>query len=221
MVLEVVGPAGAGKTSFLMELARRSDRVHPIFGFMRVRYAADFALEGLCLLPRALSWYGPGRLSNWMEARRLLRLLASRRVVGRAAARHPIVALDQGPVYTLATLPDYLSRRNDGFAGWWEGVLRGWATTLDVVITLDAPDDILIGRIRGRDKGHAVKRRPDAEAREFLSRFRREFERTLGQLSAFGLPRILSYEAGRPVDALVEEALGALLPLIEPGRGAA
>ena len=215
MVVEVVGPAGAGKTSVLAELARRSDRMQAIFDFRQPRYAAYLTLHGLLLLPRVLAWHRPGRISSWPEVRRLLRLSASRRIVEREAAKHAIVAVDQGPVYTIATLPEYEpgGLGSDGFDRWWKGLLRDWAATLDVVISLDAPDEVLLARIRTRGKWHAVNAQSDGEARRLLERYRGSFERTLAWLSADGSPKVLRYETGeRSLDSIVQEALAALQP---------
>ena len=71
-----------------------------------------------------------------------------------------------------------------------------WAQTLDLVIWLDAPEEILIERIRSRDKWHPVKESPAQEMRDYLLRYQSAYEHVISQLSAIRELKVLRFNTG-------------------------
>ena len=102
-----------------------------------------------------------------------------------------------------------------------------WAQTLDVVIYLDASDDVLIERIRTRRQAHPVKDLPAEEVGRFLSAYRRAYERVIDDLLACGGPQVAHLRADTGhVESLAASALAALDgarrgPVHSPARRAA
>ncbi len=94
---------------------------------------------------------------------------------------------DQGPLFLLKQLdggpPDAIERRRRRLAA-------GWGRTLDLALVLDAPDDVLLERIRGRDKDHLLRDESDASARAALATERRSIERLLEELGAEATLRV-------------------------------
>jgi len=186
-VVELIGPAGVGKTS----LARALEALDP-----RMR-------GGLCVwgLPRRLLFESgsglaapvaraalAGRPLRPAEVAQMARVGALARAVDQAAAvgRGRLV-LDEGPVFALAWLEVFFGRNGDpGWAEWRADALRAWAGRLDAVVRLDAADPALAARIRGRAKPHMVKHRSDREIFAFSARFRRALDRVAGELEATG-----------------------------------
>jgi len=78
---------------------------------------------------------------------------------------------DQGPAYTLTRLAEAIERREsiDTVRSWWEEQLAWWSRRLDLLVVLDAPDDVLLDRVRRRDKRHVVENLPDQDARTTLA----------------------------------------------------
>jgi thymidylate kinase len=212
LVVELAGPAGSGKTTLLQALSQRNRQIvigaHP--QGRQMRDLPFFIGNAILLVPTFLRlWQNGGRLTG-SEAARMIRLKGWHRFLGRQATGR-VVILDQGPVYTLATLRGFgpESLNSQGFQSWWDGMLRQWASILDMVIWLDAPDRVLAARINTRRKGHAVKGKSEQEALEFLEHYRTAYAEMLSALSTnSGGPRILVFDTS--LESLDEIANGVL-----------
>ncbi len=189
-VVEIVGPAGAGKTTLYQALDCHADSLR-LENFPDVRKMADapfFISNGLELIPRLLGLYRPGirqltrREFAWMTI-----------LNGWAALLHTetkadnkVIILDQGPVYLMAELrvfgPEYL--RQEAAGRLWQDLYDRWADTLDMIVWLDAPDEVLFDRIRIRQQEHIMKTEPAVTVYEFLGRYRAEYEFILSILTA-------------------------------------
>ncbi|HTP02657.1 MAG TPA: AAA family ATPase [Anaerolineales bacterium] len=187
-LVEFVGPAGAGKSTVSEALAAASERIH-LCNFPDVRKitsAPFFAwnslrtIPGLLRLPadndrsitrREFAWLSI--LNGWPE---LLRQ--------QMQADPRTIILDQGPVYLLTELSAFgpYSLRNRPPERPLQSLYRRWAATLEAVVWLDAPNDVLDRRIRGRGKEHIVKDTSAGTAFAFLDQFRAAYARTLSSL---------------------------------------
>lgn len=142
------------------------------------------------------------------------------RVLGRQASNNgTVIVLDQGPVFKLAWLHElgHGSLKSQAFERWWDSTLKQWATLLDVVIWLDAPDTILLERIDARDKVHLVKGKSEQDAFEFLARCRTAYEHVISMLMANSdAPGVLCFNTAREsLDQIVDNVLAAF-DLLEP-----
>ena len=188
-VVEIVGPAGAGKSTLYHALAGAGQCVHP-GNFPDVRNAADspfFIWYGLQVIPTVL------RLSE-RDSRQLTRpefawltILKGWSTVlqKQSKAQDGVILLDQGPVYLLTELrefgPEYLSRPPGEPT--WQALYSSWARTLNAIIWLDAPNACLLERIRSREKDHVVKSEDSDTVSEFLDHYRTAYERTMSRLA--------------------------------------
>src|SRR5262245_13157097 len=131
----------------------------------------------------------------------------------RLAEEGKHVLMDHGPVFRLAFLDEFGSplTQSPAFQRWWQESLALWAGTLDLLICLNAPDDVLIQRVRGRDLGHALKSKTPLDARSFLGRYRTGFERVIDRFAAAARPRVLRIDTSRtPVDEVATRVFDAL-----------
>lgn len=92
----------------------------------------------------------------------------------QASNNDRVIILDHGPIYRLAFLralgPEITTSQR--YKSWWASLLTQWTATLDIVIWLDAPDAILLERIRTRATKHAIKEKCEQEAYEYLTHYR-------------------------------------------------
>jgi adenylate kinase family enzyme len=191
LVVELVGPAGAGKTTLAKTLVQRNNRIHactPPY-FRRIENLPFFVKSTLLFLPAFihLLYDSHGRRLTPREIVWLVTLTGWHHWFGRRSfTDNKIVILDQGPVFMLADLYGFGSQdlMNKKVRNWWNSLFKQWADTLDMVIWLDATDQILMERIRSRDKWHLVKDRSDAEMVKFLGDYRESFNKVLSLLVA-------------------------------------
>jgi shikimate kinase len=186
VVVELVGPAGAGKTTLAKGVTAADATVRSglsLWGLPRRRLFRS----AMALLPTILGATFNRAHLRAGELAQMIRLGALRSVVEDEAARHRILILDEGPVFALSWLDMFFSRNGDHVpASWRRRVIAEWATLLDVVVFIDASDMTLADRIRTREKPHMVKELPDAEIFGFAAGFRRAFERAIGELAQAG-----------------------------------
>ncbi|MGI0024914.1 MAG: hypothetical protein ACREA4_07200 [Nitrososphaera sp.] len=121
-----------------------------------------------------------------------------------------ITILDHGPIFRLASLAAFGPELTQSqlFKRWWNSVLDQWSGTLKTIIWLDAPDAVLLPRIRSRDCKHAIKGKSDEQARDFLVRYRTAYERIITRMTANGGPNVLCFDTSETaVDKLVRSVI--------------
>ncbi len=203
-IVEIIGPAGAGKTTLFKALSDYPEhiRLEDFPNVRRIKDAPFFIKYGLQLVPEL---FRLRRLSKRQLSRREFAWLSILNgwpfILQRNIKQNPqVIVLDQGPVYLLAEMrefgPEYL--KAEEAAGFWKKLYRRWAATLDMIIWLDTADSSLMERIRNRSKEHVLKGESSAMVVEFLDRFRRAFDDILSELEAnTSGPRVLRFDTGR------------------------
>jgi hypothetical protein len=215
VIVELVGPAGAGKTTLARGVSAVDSSVRSglsLWGLPRRRLLRS----AITLLPTIL---GAGLNRSRLRAgeiTQMIRLGALRQVVEDESAQHRVIILDEGPVFALSWLEVFFARNGDRVpAAWRQSVIADWAKLLDVVVFIDAADITLANRIRTRDKPHMVKDLSDAEIFGFSAGFRRAFEHAIAELTHAGEGHVvvdtLSTETG-PLDDTTARLLARLKP---------
>jgi predicted ATPase len=195
-VVEIVGPPGAGKTTLLEALRRSRPDIH-VPHRRRARYVAWFIATGLVSTPIPVARPAAARL-GWRERMIMVHLGALHHLVQASTTRHSVTLFDQGPVFMLTRLHGCAIHEltSTRIQRWWAMHLGRWASTVDTVIRLDAPDTVLMERIRARAKWHVIKSQPEADAREFLRAFRRTSDVILSRLSGGGV-RVATFDTSQ------------------------
>lgn len=213
-VIELVGPAGAGKSTVraLVHVALGAagapaaggERSHARTAALALRHAADWLPPAAALVRLS-----PSRARRLFRHVVRLRTLAAELPRLRAAAPGALL-LDEGPVFSLALL----SRACElaavpALARYLEASLATWGTRLDVVVYLDAPDAVLARRIDARAKAHRLKGRSDDELRAFLRWYRHHYAAVTHELAARGV-RVLRIDTGGSTADVVATRVAAL-----------
>lgn len=210
-VVEIIGPAGAGKTTLYQALDCYTESIQ-LGNFPDVRKVTDapfFISNGLRLIPSLLNLYQ--RTSRQLTRREFawMTILCGWSNLLRRGTNNAnkVVILDQGPIYLLAEMrlfgPDYLRQKTAEKL--WQDLYERWRATLHMVVWLDAADDILLNRIRNRRQEHVVKTQPATVVYEFLDRYRAEYKFIVSALTANKIgPKVLQLDTGRqkPADIL-------------------
>jgi hypothetical protein len=210
-VVEIVGPAGAGKSSLSFVLQRRDRTIRAglsIWG-LPIRLLIANGFFSLSLLPR---FYRPFRRVPWNEIEHIARLNALYQFLGQeVSGSFETLVLDEGAVFCLAKLHTlgHGCIRDYYFEKWSKGVFKQWAETLDTIVWLDASDAVLAERIRTRGKQHRVKDKTDQEIYEFLAQYRTLYEQVISKLTNTnrGLNVIRFNTEQKPLERIADEVL--------------
>lgn len=210
VVVELVGPAGSGKSTVFQELVSRRGDVRTVPVLSDRRYAGLLAanlLRVLALLVRRRALRG--------RTREQVVMMGYLQALPRVLDRHvpddgKLVVFDQGPAYFL-TRPVV---RDPRLRAWRRQMLGVWSSRLAAVVFLDAPPEVLAGRINERDKPHALKGRPGEEAQAAIGASRAGLEQTISELAEQGrTPSLLSFDTSRvSVQEIVDEIVASLRP---------
>jgi thymidylate kinase len=215
LVVEIAGPAGAGKSSLLLALSQQNGRITALSSFRgRIGYLPVWVSMALWKLPRLLPACRTVPGITRKELRLMVHLMSMHRLLeGVRSWERTVTVLDRGPVYMLTRLSCCgLDKANDrAIVTWWNAMLKHWASRLQLVIWLDAPTGILVERIRSRKKWHVIKGASEEEAARFLVAFRTGYEQIVGRLTGDGGPRVLHFDtAAQSLEEVAAQVLAAL-----------
>ena len=203
-VIELAGPAGAGKSTLSAALV---GHLHAARGSIWGLPVFPLLANGAQLTPTFTGLWLHSRSPLWDETRHMVRLRTLRRTLTRAARyRNGALIFDEGPVFAMAWLRGFGqdTMRQDPCTEWWSTTLRQWASILDVVVVLDAPDQLLAARIRARNSPHQVKGFPDPEIARWMARFRQALDWVLAGMAVHGGPMVVRLSSREPAELMAE-----------------
>lgn len=217
-IVELVGLAGAGKTTLSRTLSQHSESIllDDDLTLKNRKHILIFAKNALSLLRPILHQRQINRPFTWDEIKAMVYLNAWPPYLKRRATCGNTLLLDHGPVFKLAMLNAFgpKSLKDREFDKWWSDMFQQWASTLDMVIWLTAPDSILLERINARNQRHTIKGKPEEESLDFLMRYQRSYEQILTKLTACAGLRLLRFDTSR---SSVEQILDELISHIKQG----
>lgn len=211
LVVELIGPAGAGKTTILRALGQRHKKIQLDFHPSKLRQFPFFINNTFSLLPTYLRQYRHSRWFSWRETRSMACLKAGLHALGRQSSNHDTVTvLDHGPIYRLAFLralgPEITT--SQPYERWWASLLNQWTEVITLIIWLDAPNVVLQERIRARNSRHTIKEKPEPEAYAFLNDYRSFLEQTIAEVMADRQVTLLRFDTNdESVNQIVDKIL--------------
>ena len=185
-IVELVGPAGAGKSAVAARLAREPGVLCTSMWQVPLTELAWGTVQSV---PSSLELMRRAGAPLSREVRHIARMRALLNYLDRdGLARYRLVVVDEGAVCTLAWLRviGHPIFSGDRAAAWRAYVAGLWAATLDGVVRLDASDDVLGRRLRGRAKAHILSNAPDAQVAAFSTHYRAAFDQVLADLGRYG-----------------------------------
>ena len=209
-LMELVGPAGVGKSTLARAMMGRPDATPgTIWGLPVLPLLGN----GLRLIPTFSGLWLHSGSPLWSETRHMVRLQTLRRALGRIEPRpRELVIFDEGPIFALTWLRGFghEALRQEPSAEWWRSATREWASVIDAVVVLDAPDHVLAQRIRARSHPHEVKELPDPEIARWMARFREALDWVLSEMARHGGPLVIRLSADRPAEQIAAQLSTAL-----------
>lgn len=188
MLAEIVGPSGAGKSTVSALLNSGPHNVKAgitVWGLPEISLIAS----GILSLPDVARLGFERRQLRIDELKQVVRLgafhkLLKRHIDAGTKNRYDALFMDEGVVFALAKLRADIGTgfANERLKKWEQKMLDRWSGLLDAVIWLDAPDAVLIDRIRTRAKHHRMKNEHDRTIEDFLGRYRFAYEFVISEL---------------------------------------
>jgi hypothetical protein len=216
-LVELMGPAGAGKSTVFEALLARDPTILETPTLRNNRYAAVVAVNTISAVAtivrrRAIDFEDPKeqvRIMMYVQA--LPRVLPELGSPGDSA-----IVFDQGPLFLL-TRHNFQDER---LSSWWNRMVDTYSPLLDIVVLLDAPDDLLRERINTRDKWHALKGADGSSAVDILRATRQIYARTLEAVAARpgGGPAVLRFDTSLLSADEIAEAILSAKNGVEPAR---
>jgi len=213
-----MGLAGAGKSTVFEALLARDPTILETPTLRDKRYSAVVAANTISAAAtlvrrRAIDLDDPKeQVRMMMYVQALPRVLPQLGTPGDSA-----IVFDQGPLFLL-------TRHNIGeekrLSAWWNRMVDTWSPLLDIVVVLDAPDDLLRERINTRDKWHALKGADGSSAVDALRVTRQIYARTLEAVAARpgGGPEVLRFDTSLLSADEIAEAILSAKNGVEPAR---
>jgi len=199
IVGEIAGPSGAGKSTVSALLNGADQNV--VAGLTVCKLPRlSLAASGVRSIPDITRLIMERRRIDEHELKQVVRMHAFGRQL-RPHARsggHGAVFFDEGVVFALAKLRADINVANMSKAmrRWEAKMIEEWGRVLDLVVWIDAPNDVLLERIRMRTKEHRMKDRPEAEVFGFLENYRSAYRAILSGLQSNGKTRVLRIDSG-------------------------
>jgi thymidylate kinase len=191
MIVELVGVAGAGKSTLFNELHQKR-----VTGLVNATVPPVWKLSMIPFFTKNIITLSPILFYLFFHDRKFLKrhqiafmvLLSNwhKLLVKQITANNKIILLDQGPISMITDLlvwgPSSIS--SPFMEKWWEDVYKKWKNNLNMVFLLDASDETIIWRIRNRKKLHHLKTTTDEVSMEWINQYRRISEYIIAKLNS-------------------------------------
>jgi deoxyadenosine/deoxycytidine kinase len=102
--------------------------------------------------------------------------------------------------------------RSQSYERWWNDAAE-WAATLDALVWLDAPDELLYERVIAREQRHEAREQPRGEVLERFACYRTWYERVVAEMAVLGGLRVLRFRTDRMSTEQMAESVLATLNL--------
>ena len=192
-LVEFVGLPGSGKSTAFETLLARDASLQPMPILRHGPHRGTLLRE----LARTLGTFVRCRALRFDREMLVMGAYLDALPVALADVRGTVV-FDQGPIYTLCR--PFL--RQPRLRRWRDAKAERWRGLLDVVVWLDAPDEVLLERIDGRDKEHRLKGSERAAAQAELVR-----ERAVHLQALERFPNVLRFDTSEASPDAVADAV--------------
>jgi hypothetical protein len=214
LLMEMLGLCGAGKSSLYRQLKQGNPRIHKLPPPPKYYYLLCLPKLTLLWLPLYLVRYRKTRWFSLQEIRLMLYLEAWLPYLKKQSIKHDqIIVLDPGSIYWLSALLEFGPEitRDPWFRSWWNIMYRRWMNALDIIIWLDAPDELLYDRVIRRDEYHEVKNISKDEAIASFGRYRSWYQKIVKQMTSQRDIQLISYTTDKiSTNQMAEEILAKI-----------
>jgi len=215
LYIELIGPAGAGKTTLVRSLIRsgKNITIAPKPSIRSIGNIIFYTKNFFDLWPI----FSKQRFGErWLTMRELwwmLFLNGWTDVLEHRSSTAPqlgVELIDHGPIYMLTSLYAFgpAVTQTTEFRHWWHKMLVKWMSLLDSVIWLDASNATLAARINARGSEHPVKGKTEENIHLFLDQYRGAFQQVFSMLAIpAGRNFVLQFDTDRETPDQIKERI--------------
>jgi deoxyadenosine/deoxycytidine kinase len=219
MIIELIGPAGAGKSTISKALSAQIElsKLETCPSYKKIQNIPFFIRNTLSIfstLPQL--FFCRNNRSKYLDHFVFLIMINGWHKILNAKSLNSkqVYILDQGPIYMLTFETLFGSARfvRNPSKRYWDRVYQDWADTIDLVVWLDTSLPILVERIRNRETKHGLKDVDDSYAYQCLGSYRLVYEYVVSRMLACSNKiRVLRLDTGRnSLDEAVEKIIREL-----------
>lgn len=208
-IIEIVGLAGTGKSTLVKCMRQRNPEIR-VFPLPKTWILWSLMKRSFLWMPL---WLQSLQRRNGFTREELISIgcidawltyLQRRTSVGTATA-----VLDPGSVYWLTKLQGLTSR--SAYQRWWEHKFEQWALGLDVIVWLDAPEELCLQRALAREEGHPAKRMTQQRVLERFRALRASYERIISKMAARHPKQVFYFRTDRiPTEQIIDQVFSGV-----------
>lgn len=185
LILEIVGVAGAGKSTLYKLLRERNPKITKPEPPFKLKYTRYMIYTYLYWYPIYVKKYAKDRWFNWTEIRNMGYLETWQPYLRKQAIEKDLIMiLDPGSIYWLTQLKGFgpAITKDERYLAWWEKMKTRWLNSLDIVIWLDAPSDLLFERVLTRGEWHESMSMGKEDVLSSFTRYREGYSQLYNQI---------------------------------------
>jgi shikimate kinase len=186
-IIEMVGVAGTGKSTLRKAIMQRNKRFKYFDLRGSISYIPFLFKLTLIWLPLYLIKYRHTRWFTMQEIRNIGYLDTwISRIRYKSQLNNDIYIIEPGSVYWLSCLrgngPEIT--KHPRFQNWLKYEFQHWASALDAIIWLDAPEAVCLQRVHIRDQWHQFLEYSDESALEELCYFQKKYAELVPEMAS-------------------------------------
>ena len=219
-IIEIAGLGGTGKSTLFRFLQRKNKEIK-IFALPKTWFVWSLTKRSPLWLP---FWLQNHRAAGGFTREQLISLGCLDAwlpyIRQSISTNQNIAVLDPGSVYWLTKLRGFglKTMGQSLYQSWWESKFKQWSSALDVIIWLDAPEELCLQRILARKEWHHAKY---MEANDVLERFRglrKSYEQIINRMASKGSKKIFYFRTDQvSTDQIIDQIISEvdLAPLCQ------
>ncbi len=208
-IIEMVGVAGTGKSTLRKAMMQKNKRIKFFYSPGNISYLPFLIKLAIFWLPLYLAKYRHSRWFTVQEIRNMGYLDTwISRIRHRNLFKDKIFIIEPGSVYWLATLQGCGSEitKHPRFQRWWKNALLHWASSLDAIIWLEAPEEVCYQRVHTRDQWHQFLRYSTENAMEELRCYQKYYEILIPEMTSKHPIKVFHFRTDQiSTDQMVEQ----------------
>jgi shikimate kinase len=208
-IIEMVGVAGTGKSTLRKAMMQRDKRIQFFDRPGNLSYLPFIFKLATLWLPLYLTYY---RNSKWFSTQEIRNMgyldTWISRIRYRALFNDNIYIIEPGSVYWLATLQECKVGlvKHPRFQRWWKKSILHWASSLDAIIWLDAPEEVCFKRVHSRDQWHQFLEISTDNAMQELKCYRNYYESLVPEMASLCPIKVFHFRTDQiSTDQMVEQ----------------